>query len=61
MTEIINFNKKRKAKLRADEAQQAAENRAKYGRTKEQKRLEATKAERLKQQLDGHKRETEEE
>lgn len=53
MAEIINLRMARKAKLRADAAQNAAENRARFGRNKAEKARDAKSAERLQQQLDG--------
>lgn len=44
MAELINFNKVRKAKARADAERQAAENRVKFGRTKAQRQLDAARA-----------------
>ncbi len=41
MAKIINLNKARKRKAREDAAAQAAENRVRFGRTKEQKQLDA--------------------
>ncbi len=58
MTEVINLNRQRKAKTRTDKEKQAAENRRKFGRTKEEKKLEKKKAELAERQLQGHKRET---
>lgn len=58
MTEIINLNKKRKAKIRGEKESRAAENRLKYGRTKQEKRVEKLKAEKLDRHLHGHKLET---
>jgi len=60
MTEIINLQKKRKAKARVEKEKTAAENRRKYGRTKEEKQMEKMAAERAEKHLQGHKRETEE-
>jgi hypothetical protein len=57
MAEILNLNQARKAKARADAKTQAAENRAKFGRTKGDKTLDAARAEKLKRDLDGAKRE----
>ena len=37
MAEIVNLNKKRKAKTRAEDESRAQANRIKYGRTKAQK------------------------
>ena len=53
MAEIINLRMARKAKLRADAAQNAAENRVRFGRNKAEKARDAKSAERLQQQLDG--------
>lgn len=61
MTEVINLNKKRKAKARSDKEVRAAENRAKYGRTKQEKLADKLKAEKLDRHLQAHQRETTEE
>lgn len=37
MTEIVNLNRARKAKARAEKERQAADNRARFGRTKAEK------------------------
>jgi hypothetical protein len=57
MAEIINLNKARKRKARTEAAAQAAENRVRFGRSKEQKQREATAAEEARRRLDGLKRE----
>ncbi|MBA4338513.1 DUF4169 family protein [Hyphomonas sp.] len=57
MTTPINLNKARKAKEKADAEQRAKENRAKFGRTKAEKKLEAAKAEKQAKQTEGHRRE----
>jgi len=57
MAELINLNKARKAKARADGKAQAAENRAKFGQTKGQKTVARLDAERARRELDGKKRE----
>ena len=47
MVEIVNLRKARKAKLRAKAVQEAAENRARHGRTlaeRDRERLEAQQA-----------------
>ena len=57
MAEIVNLNKARKARTRAGKDEQAAVNRAKFGRTRAEKardKAEPLKTERL---LDGAKRE----
>lgn len=58
MTTPINLNKARKAKEKLEAEQRAKENRAKFGRTKAQKKLEAAKAEALAKRTEGHRRET---
>ena len=57
MGEIINLNKARKRKARQDVAAQAAQNRVRFGRTKEQKQLDAAVAEEAQRKLDALKRE----
>jgi len=57
LAEILNLNRARKAKAKAGAQAQAVENRAKFGRTKGDKALEAARAEKLKRELDGAKRE----
>ncbi|MFZ4125028.1 MAG: DUF4169 family protein [Rickettsiales bacterium] len=60
MSEIINLNKKRKAKIRIEEETRAKENRLKYGRTKHERNVEKLKAEKLDRHLQAHKRDTRE-
>lgn len=60
MAEVINLNKKRKAKLRLEKEKKASENRIKFGRTKAEKQLEKKENERFERQLDGHKLENKE-
>ena len=57
MGEIVNLRQVKKQRAKADAAAQAAENRAKFGRTKAEKRREAMETERATQLLDGAKRE----
>jgi len=57
MADVVNFNQARKAKAKADDKVRAAENRAKFGRTKGEKTLDAARADKLKRDLDGAKRE----
>jgi hypothetical protein len=52
MTEIVNLRQARKRKLGADKDRQAAENRAKFGRTKGEKQRTATEADRDRRLLD---------
>lgn len=61
MAEIINLKQKRKAKARTEKEKKAAENRRKFGRTKEEKHTEKLKANLAERHLQAHKRETEEE
>jgi len=58
MAEIVNLRMARKARERARADQQAAENRAKFGRTKTQKLNERAEAERLAREVEGARRET---
>lgn len=57
MAEILNLNRARKAKAKADDKARAAENRAKHGRGKIEKALDAARADKLRRDLDGAKRE----
>lgn len=61
MGDLINFNKKRKAKIRLDKEKKASENRIKFGRTKKEKQIEKQDKERSERFLDGHQLEKEEE
>lgn len=61
MVDIINLNKKRKAKIRLEKEKTASENRIKFGRTKKEKRAEKQDNERNERHLDGHKLEKKEE
>ena len=57
MATVINLNKARKQKIRADAEKQAAEHRVKFGRTKAQKLLDVAEADEAKRKLDLLKRE----
>ncbi len=57
MAEILNLNQARKAKTKTDAKTKAVENRAKFGRTKADKALDAARADKLRRDLDGAKRE----
>ena len=59
MAEIINFNKARKRLARAEAQRQAAENRARFGRSKDQKQLDAAEEEEARKRLDQTRRESE--
>lgn len=52
MAEIVNLRQARKRKERAAKERQAAGNRAKFGRTREEKRREALEADRDRRHLD---------
>lgn len=55
MTEPVNLNKARKARDKAARDAQAKQNRAKFGRTKAEKKLEATRAENQARLTDSHR------
>jgi hypothetical protein len=57
MAEIINLRQARKARKRVDDAQQAAENRAKFGRTRGEKERDRIEAERQARFIEGAMRE----
>jgi hypothetical protein len=57
MTTPINLNKARKARAKVEAETQAAENRAKFGRTKAEKSADALRASQRQALLDGAKRE----
>ena len=56
MAELINLNKARKAKARADKPIRAQENRARFGRTRSEKAAEAAERARIARTLDDSKR-----
>jgi hypothetical protein len=60
MVDVINLNKKRKAKVRLEKEKKASENRIKFGRTKQEKQIEKQDKERSERHLDGHKLEKKE-
>jgi hypothetical protein len=57
MAEIVNLNKARKARAKAEQATEAAANRTKHGRTKAEKQNDARAEARRRALLDGAKRE----
>jgi hypothetical protein len=57
MAEIINLRQARKAKARAGKEAEAAANRARFGRTKAEKELEAARRKLEEKAIDAHKRE----
>ena len=54
--EIINLNKVRKAKAKADKQARAAENRVRFGRTKAQRLSEAEEKARRSREIEGARR-----
>ncbi len=57
MAEIINLRKARKKKARAVKEAEAAENRAKFGRPKEEQSQSEAAKDLLDRKLDAHRRE----
>lgn len=52
---VVNLNRARKARDRAEEKAQADANAVRHGRTKAERMLEAARAEKAKRALDGAK------
>jgi len=59
MGDIVSLKLKRKHKARGERQAQAAENRAKFGRSKDEKALSKAKDELATRKLEGHRREHE--
>jgi hypothetical protein len=59
MAEVVNLRQAKKQAARKAARSQADANAAKFGRTKVERELEKTRAEKAARDLDGHKRETE--
>ena len=57
MAEIVNLRRVKKQRARAEAAEQAAANRAKFGRSKAEKQADTLEARRAAKVLDGVKRE----
>lgn len=55
MADIINLNKVRKLKERSDAERRAAENRIRFGRSKDEKQRERNETAEAARKLDGHK------
>ena len=55
MSEVVNLNKARKVRARAEAKATAAQNRARFGRTGADRALEAARREKAEQTLDGAK------
>jgi hypothetical protein len=58
VSKVINLRQFRKRKAREDEAQQAAQNRVRFGRTRAQKDQDALEAEQARQRLDQLRRDS---
>lgn len=58
MGDIVNLNDRRKQKAREEKTAKAAANRAKFGRTKSDKKLEEARRSADVRKLDGVKRDT---
>ncbi len=58
MAEVLNLNRARKAKARAEKDAAAAENRVKFGRTKAEKAKAAAEKSITEKIIDAHKRDT---
>jgi len=57
MAGIVNLRQARKAKVRADREAEAAANRAKFGRTKAERELDAARQKLADKAIEAHKRE----
>lgn len=57
MAEIVNLRQARKHKARADKARAADENRAAFGRSKEQRERQRSLVKQAERHLEGHRRE----
>ena len=53
MASVVNLNRFRKAKRRAEDARRAAENRAAFGRSKDERRTAEEERQRRERDLDG--------
>ena len=56
MAELVSLNRARKTRARAEAETKAVENRAKFGRTKAERKLEAVRADKAARDLDAGKR-----
>ena len=56
MTNVVNLNRARKAKARADKEKRVEANRAKFGRSKADKFKDARQSELTERRLDGARR-----
>lgn len=58
MADVVNFNKARKNKARAEAKASAVENRVKFGRSKAEKAVTKLEAEKARRRLDDARRDT---
>ena len=58
MAKVVNLRQARKNRDKAARKQRGDENAARFGQTKDQKSLEALRAQKAERDLDGHKRDT---
>lgn len=56
--QIVNLNKARKARAKADRKREAQENAVRFGRTRAERARDSQAAERARKDLDGKQRET---
>jgi hypothetical protein len=56
MAEIINLNRFKKRRAREEEQKRAADNRARFGRSKAEREKAASEAEKAARDLDGNRR-----
>jgi len=54
VSNVVNLNRFRKQKARANDKKRAEGNRAKFGRTKDEKQRAKSEAEKHERHLDGH-------
>jgi len=59
LADVVNLRQKRKEKARSDKEKRAQANRAKFGRTKAQKKADEISVESIRKKLDQHLREDE--
>ncbi|MGR3541959.1 MAG: DUF4169 family protein [Hasllibacter sp.] len=57
MSKVVNLNRARKARARADRKAGAEANAVRFGRTKAQREVERAEAEKARRDHDGHERE----
>ena len=55
-TEIVNLNKARKARAKAQAGREAAENRVRFGRTKAERLLDTAREDKARRELEARRR-----